>query len=180
METKDKISVLTQIYDGKQSLIALADGKANTSLTLQTFFIGYVLGSLLLSGIFNNILKQNVCLMNIIFIVLFIIFLITSFVGLIYCLLVVKARFPAEKDELSRQGLLYFNHIKSYKNSSEYLVQINNLTDSEWLAELSKQIYNISHIVSAKMKYLNGSIVFLFINLFLAVLLTLIAIHFLI
>jgi len=177
MTVEKKIEFLSSTFNQIQNLINLADSKANTSLTLQTFFVGYVLGSSIISGVFEKLKISQVTFIVNMFYIIFVLFIISSVIGIIICLLVYKARFPVEKNESKRAGLLYFNHINKFKNSDSYLEKIQDLNEDHWLEELTRQVYNISHIVSDKMKYVNGTILFLFINLSLSITLTILAIY---
>jgi hypothetical protein len=176
MTDEKKIEFLQSSFANLQNLVSLADTKANISMTLQTFFLGVLLGSSIISGIFNKALHVLTPL-AILFQVLFFAFLISSMAGLIFCLIVIKARFPFEKKEQNRQGLFYFNHIAKFSNSKVYYQKISQLTEPEWFEELGKQVYNVSFIVSQKMKYLNGTLIFLIINIFLSMIITIISFY---
>jgi hypothetical protein len=178
MNNKEKIEALTLAFNNIQNLVSVSDNKANISLTLQTFLVGFILGSSIISGIFDKInVSKSYFAVNV-FYILFILFIITSISGIIVCLLIYKARFPVEKKGNGQKGLLYFNEIKLFQSSKDYLNSIFELDEEIRLDELSVQVYNISHIVSNKMKYVNASIAFLFINLILSIFLTLVAIIF--
>lgn len=58
MNDKEKIEALTLTFNNIQNLVILADSKASISLALQTFLVGFILGSSFVSGIFVK-LNQN-------------------------------------------------------------------------------------------------------------------------
>jgi hypothetical protein len=130
----------------------------------------------MISGIFDKARHLSSAI-SIIFQILFFTFLLSSIAGLVFCLLVIKARFPFERKEQNRQGLFYFNHISRFPNSNTYYLKISRLTEIEWFQELGKQVYNVSYIVSNKMKYLNGTLIFLIINIFLSMIITTISFY---
>lgn len=178
METSDKIEFTAKVFECNQNLITLADNKATTLLTLQIAIIGFLLGTSIASDIFKKFENTEYQWLANLFYFLFSIFIITSIGGLIFSLKIFKARFPYEGEEKFRRGLLYFNHIKDFQTSTEFINQLDKLNEQRWLEEVGKQVYNISHILSNKMKFVNVTIYLLATNIFLSVIMTLIIIIF--
>lgn len=164
MDTNKKIEFITKVYENLQNLIALADNKANISLTIQTFLLSIVLGSSYLTGIFGTIKEINDFNSNL-YLLFLGVYVLSSSIGIGLSITVTKARFPSNKDEKTRKGLLYFVHIAKYKNFEEYYEVLNKLDEASWFKEYCLQVYAISHIVCSKMKYINLSKLFLIINL---------------
>lgn len=167
-DEKDKIELLTKVFDNQQTLISNADGKANISLTIQTFIITTVLGASILIDTFNNIVNFCCCL-KVLYFFLFISFLITSILGLTFCILVFKPRPPQEEKEAKRKGITYFGHIRKFKNSNEYLDTINDTKADDVIKEFAFQNYTLAVILDHKMKFVKHSTTMLFINIILGI-----------
>ena len=161
---KEKIELLIKVFDNQQTLISNTDTKSNISLSLQTFILTAVLGTSIIVDTFNNVLGYS-CLMRILYFSFFISFIITSILGLAYCILVFKPRPPQEKKETKRMGITYFGHIIKYKNSDAYLEAFNDIKSAEIIKEFAFQNYNLAVILEQKMKYIKLSTTLLFINI---------------
>ena len=168
MDEQEKLSILTKVFDNHQSLIANADNKANISLGIQIFLITSVSGASIIVSTYNRIANLS-CLTQTLYHVLFALFLVFSVIGLAFCILVFRPRPPQEREELRRQGITYFGHIVRFKNSLEYLSAIEKIERIDLVKEFAFQNYNLALIVYHKMKYVKVSIIFLFINILLAV-----------
>lgn len=122
MDIKSKNEVLSKAYSDSQGMIALADSKANISLTIHSLLITIGLGLSLLSDVFEKaglLLEENQGF--IIFYIGITIILISSLIlGIICTIFVFKPREAKEKSERERLGLFYFKHVLKYKDSNDY------------------------------------------------------------
>lgn len=166
----EKVELLEKIFDNQQALITSADSKANIALTIQTFITTTVLGAAVIVGTLSKVAGCSSFAMWLYY-VLFALFIITSIVGLILCILVFRPSPPQEKIEKSREGLTYFGHIVKYKTSKEYLQKINNVSPSDIVNEFACQNYTLARLLNIKMKYVKSSTVFLIINIGLGLIL---------
>jgi hypothetical protein len=168
MNDKDKIDLLTKVFDNQQTLISYTDTKSNIALGVQTFLTTSVLGTSMIVDTFSSVSNQNWIITSSYY-TLFITFLVTSVLGLTFCILVFKPRLPQEKKELKRKGITYFGHIVKYKNSVEYLEAIDEIKTEDIVKEFSLQNYNLSIILERKMKYVKLSTTLLLINILLGI-----------
>ena len=165
-----KENAILKAFDNSQNMIALADSKANLSITIQSLIITIGLASSLLANIFGKLWNFNKLLFWFYF-VFILIFTITSMTGVIFSTLVYKARFPKEKSERIRKGFLYHEHIAEHDNSDEYYDKVMGNKKEEILEDFAKQTYSVALIASRKMKFVNYSIWFLMANILLAIIL---------
>lgn len=165
---KDKIELLTKIFDNQQALISNADSKSNISLSIQIFIITTVLGASVIVDTFNN-LSNFCCCVKLFYCFLFTLFLITSILGLSFCILVFKPRPPQENTEVKRKGITYFGHISKFKNSNEYFDAINDTEQEDIIKEFAFQNYTLAIILDYKMKYVKHSTTMLFVNILLGI-----------
>lgn len=175
MDKKEKIELLIKIFENQQTLIANADSKANISLSVQTFIATTVLGATVIVGTFD-IIEGLAKSQQLIYYLLFTLFIICSIVGLISCILVFNPRPPQEEKETNRKGITYFGHIADYKNSTNYLAALKNIQEDQIISEFSFQNYSLAHILCHKMKYVKRSTTFFLINILLGVALLIISI----
>jgi len=172
MDIKNKNEVLSKAYSDSQGMIALADSKANISLTIHSLLITLGLGFSLLSDVFEkagsllDLYKGFI----IFYIVITIILISTSVLGTICTIFVFKPREAKEESERERKGLFYFKHVLKYKNSNDYYSKIRDLDEEDLMEEYSKQIYQLSFIAEEKFKFVNYSIYFLITNMGLTIL----------
>lgn len=170
MDTEKKIEFISEAYRTNQNMISVADTKANISLSVQSLLISIGLGTSILSNAFEQVQKLNNNLPYVFYFIV-VVFIISSIVGIILSMHVYRARPPVEETEQKRKGLLYFEHIRKFPTSNDYFNEINNTDENGVLREFTQQVYNLSHIVKEKMKYVNLSIDFLMLNLFLTIIL---------
>ena len=168
----DRIELLTNVYNSQQTLISNADGKANIALSIQTFISSTVLGATIIAGTFNRT-ENFTIILQFVFYILFTSFIISSIIGLALCINVFKPRPPQEDKELKRKGITYFGHIKKFKNSKEYLEEINDTKPSDVIREFAFQNYSLALILAHKMKFVKHSATFLFLNILLGIFLLL-------
>ena len=178
MTTEKRIDLLNSNLNQLQEMIKLADTKVNISLTLQTFIAGYVLTSTMMSKVFENLKQIPATFMVYVFYAAYVLFLITSLIGIVKCLMVYKARLPKDKNKEDKIGFLFFEHIKIHDSAEAYIERLNSMGENDWAEELANQVYNVSRIVSRKMKLVNHTIVFLFLNILLSITLTILAMCF--
>jgi hypothetical protein len=164
----NKIDILIKVFENQQTLISNADGKANISLGIQTFLMTTVFGASMIVNTFNSIANLN-CIVIIAYYILFGLFLISSIVGLSFCILVFTPRPPQEIKEVNRKGITYFGHISKFKNSDEYLETIKNTEANALLDEFAFQNYSLAIILTHKMGYVRKSTTLLFINILLGI-----------
>jgi hypothetical protein len=160
-----KIAFQEKVYDTLHNLISSSDNKSALALTIQTFLIGSVIGT----SIITDTTNQNICL-EILFVpislkTLIFIFSFTSLVGIGISGLVLYPRKPKEKKELMREGLTYYIHISNYKSSVDYSTKLRNLGSNEILDEYNKQNYNLAHIVKKKMALVRVVFIMIMLNL---------------
>ena len=167
---QEKIELLIKVFDNQQTLIANADGKANIALSIQTFITTSILGASIVVDTFNRIIDFN-CIVKFSYYLLFPFFLMTSILGLTFCILVFKPRLPQEKKEVERKGITYYGHIEKYKNSNDYLEEINGTKPEDIVKEFAFQNYSLAIILGQKMKFVKYSTSLLFINIVLGILL---------
>lgn len=172
MDIKNKNEVLSKAYSDSQGMIALADSKANISLTIHSLLITIGLGFSLLSDVFEKAgILFSISQGFVIFYVIITIILISSSVcGIIFTILVFKPREAKEESERERNGLFYFKHVLKYKDSNDYYSKIKDLNEEGLMEEYSKQIYQLSYIAKEKFKFVNYSIYFLITNMGLTIL----------
>ncbi len=167
---QEKVAILTKVFDNQQVLISKADAKANIALSIQTFIITTILGASIVFDIFNKVSSLS-CFIEISYFALISIFFIISILGIALSIFVFMPRPPQEKEEVSRNGITYYGHIKKYKNSKEYIRAVNETTQELLIIEYACQNYTLSKIVDYKMKYVKYSVAMLFINILLGILL---------
>ncbi|MFW9878764.1 MAG: Pycsar system effector family protein [Candidatus Thorarchaeota archaeon] len=167
MNIEKKNEILSKAYKDSQTMISLADSKANISLTIQSLLITLALGFSLLSNIFEkiNFLIENNYLFAVFYLVVMIILIGLSIAGIITTILVFKPRESKEASEKKREGYFYFGHVSKYNSSDDYFTKIQKLNEEDLLEEYSRQIYQLSLIAEDKFKYLKFSIYFLIINM---------------
>ena len=173
MDLREKNEQLSKIFLNLQDMIRFADSKANISLSIQGLLLGVGLGVSLLSNSFEKlpiIMVSNLSLFYT-YIILLIGFISSSIIGIIIAVLVYKARGPKEETEKTRKGILYFGHIIAYENSEAYIKRVKEVQEEELLKDYSSQIYQLSHIADSKMRKVNRTTYFLFINIILTALL---------
>lgn len=170
MDIEKKIEFISEAYRTNQSMISFADTKANISLSVQSLLISIGLSTSILSNAFEHVQKLNNNL-SYVFYFIVVVLIISSIIGIILSMHVCKARPPIEEAEQKRKGLLYFEHIIKFPTSTNYFDEINNIDENGILREFTQQVYNLSHIVKEKMKYVNLSINFLMFNLFITIIL---------
>jgi hypothetical protein len=167
LNIEKKNEILSKAYKDSQSMISLADSKANISLTIQSLLITLALGFSLLSNTFERI--NLLILSNYPFVVFYIIVLIVliglSVSGIITTIFVFKPRESKEASERERRGHFYFGHVSKYASSNEYYSKIKELSEDDLLEEYSRQIYQLSLIAKDKFKFVRFSIYFLIGNL---------------
>lgn len=168
MNDKERLEILTKVYDNQQSLISNTDNKANISLGVQLFLMTTVFGASIIVDT-SGISQKLSCLVGALYYFLFTSFVISSIIGLTLCIFVFRPRPPQEKSEQQRQGITYFGHIRRFKNSQEYLGAINELDQGDLVKEVAFQNYSLALILDHKMKYVGGSTIFLLINILLGV-----------
>ena len=169
MDIEKKIEFVLEAYRNTHNMIAFADTKANTSLSIQSLLISIGLGTSLLSNTFNSVHKLNDRnLANLFYFIVFCL-IISSLIGIILSIRVYKSRLPLDENEQKRNGLLYFGHISQHTTHDDFFKNLNNLDEEKILNEFSHQVYHLSHIAKKKMKSVNQSIYFLILNLFLTI-----------
>jgi len=169
MDIKNKIEFQSKVYENIQNMINFADSKASISLSIQSLVISITIGSSLLTNIFEKVRNLANNPVTNIFYILMIIVCISSFIGILSCILVYKARQPKNKDEKCREGIIYFGHISKYRECEDYSAKLDKINEKIVFNEYSSQIYELSKIASDKMRYVNYSIFFLIFNLFLGI-----------
>ena len=165
-----KENAILKAFDNSQNMITIADSKANLSITIQSLIITIGLGSSLLANIFGKLWDFNRKFFWLYF-VFILIFTLTSMLGVIFSILVYKARFPKDKAERIRKGFLYHEHIAEHQDSDEYYSKVIGNKKEDILEDFAKQTYSVALIASRKMKFVNYSIWFLMANIFLAIIL---------
>lgn len=169
-EEEFKEQAILKAFDNSKNMIILADSKANLSITIQSLLITIGLGSSLLANVFGKLWNYSRVIFWFYF-VFILIFTITSMIGIVFSILVYKARFPKDKNEKTRKGFLYHEHIAMHKNPDEYFKEITNKKKNDILEDFAKQTYSVAKIASEKMRYINYSIGLLVSNIFFAIIL---------
>ncbi len=169
-DEREKIELLEKVFDNQQTLISSADSKANIALTIQTFMTTSVLGATVIVDTLGKVAKCSSMVMWPYYL-LFALFIITSIIGLILCILVFRPSPPQEEKELKRDGLTYFDHIIKFKTSDDYQKKINKITQPDIVNEFACQNYTLALLLHSKMKYVKSSTVFLIINIGLGIIL---------
>lgn len=172
MEIKKKIEILSKAYSDSQNMISLADSKANISLTIQSLILTIGLGFSLLSNSFQKlkILSESNIAFVIFYFIIVVFFIGFSAIGIILTILIFKPREAIEISEKERKGLFYFKHVLEYNSSEGYYSKIKELNEENLMEEYSRQIFQLSYIANEKFKFVNYSIIFLVINIILAIL----------
>ncbi len=166
-----KIDFIKYIHSHVQDQIRFADTKANISLSIQSLLISIGLGTSLLANTFEHVQKLVNNNLSCAFYVMVAVFIISSIVGVILSILVYKARSPLDETEQKRKGLLYFGHIAQFPTFNDYFSEVDGIDEDGMLGEFTHQVYHLSHIANKKMEYVNMSIYFLILNLFLTIIL---------
>jgi hypothetical protein len=196
LENNEKIGFLKSVHQNLENTIALADSKANITLTLQSLFLSIGIGTPLIANVYSHAIPTSDQWIRNSFIGIDIIFSISSFIGLIYILEVYKPRpHNGRKEETSiiknfiqfvrnkisnkeddnkskeddNKGLIYFNQITNYGNANEYVAKVKEMDTNCAVNELSNEIYALSHIAKAKMDYVDKSIKCLIINIIITI-----------
>lgn len=162
----DRVELLVKVFENQQTLISNADSKANIALGVQTFVTTTVLGAAVIVDTFKKIIDYS-CTVQFAGYSLFVLFIVSSIIGLALCIYVFKPRPPQEEQEINRRGITYFGHIKMFNNSEEYLKEINATEYSNLVSEFAFQNYSLALILDYKMKFVKRSTTFLFINILL-------------
>ncbi|MBK9097957.1 MAG: hypothetical protein IPM14_07530 [bacterium] len=160
-----KIAFQEKVYETLHNLISSSDNKATLALTIQTFLLGSIIGT----SIITDIIEKNICV-NFLFIdislkSLIILFGISSMVGIGISILVLYPRKPKEKNESTRQGLTYYLHISNYESSTEYSTKLKNLNNEDILEEYNRQNFNLAHIVKKKMLLVRIVFILILLNI---------------
>jgi len=164
-ELTKKIAFQEKVYDTLHNLISSSDNKATLALTIQTFLLGSIIGTSVITAVIDKGILINILFINISLKFLIIAFGITSLAGIGISIIVLYPRKPKEKEEYGRQGLTYYLHISHYKSSEEYSTKLTNLKTDEILEEYNKQNYNLAHIVKKKMLLVRIGFVMILLNL---------------
>ena len=104
---EDKIEFVSKIYQNIQNMIILADSKANTVLTIQSFLISITIGTSIVVDVFQKINVVDANIKNSFYFALFFL-IICSLIGIGFSILVFKARGCSDEIENNRKGLIYF------------------------------------------------------------------------
>lgn len=163
---EERIGFMLEVLKNNQNIISFADTKSNISLTIQSLLISIGLGVPLSSNVLGNVQKINGGAIPYFFYTLSTLFIISSFVGILFSIFAYKARSSKPRTE---KGLFYFGHIVQFTNVGDYLSEINNINDDSILNEFTQSAYELSHIAKKKLGYVNNSICFLILNLVLAI-----------
>lgn len=169
LDIEKKIEFVLEAYRNTHNMIAFADTKANTSLSIQSLLISIGLGTSLLSNTFNNVQKLNDQNLSNLFYSIVFCLIISSLIGIILSIRVYKSRLPLDRKEQERKGLLYFGHISQHSTYEDFFSALNNIDEEKILNEFCHQVYHLSHIAKKKMNSVNQSIYFLVLNLFLTI-----------
>jgi len=167
-EDEFKEQAILKAYDNSQSMILLADSKANLSITIQSLLITIGLGSSLLANIFGKLWENSKVIFWFYF-SLILLFTITSMIGIVFSILVYKARFPSEENEKQRKGFLYHEHVAEHDTSDEYFKEVIKKNKEEILEDFARQTYSVATIATKKMLFVNTSIIFLMVNIFFTI-----------
>lgn len=170
----EKEIAIVKAYDNAQDMIKFADSKANLSIVIQSLLVTIGLGTTLISDSFNVLWGFNRNYFWIYF-TFTVFFAICSMTGIVLSILVYKARFSPEEKEEERKGIIYHRHIADYKNSIKFQERIEELKPEEIKDDFIKQTYNVAEIANKKMKFVNTSVWFLFVNIILTVILMIIS-----
>ncbi len=163
--------------------IAIADSKANITLSLLSFIVGIGLGVSLIADTFENgilLTYTNYWYLFLIipFYILLMAYLILSILGINSVIGVYRARLELKEEQEKEQELtgdIYFKHISDYQSSDEYHKGIMNKTEESYEKDLAEQVYSVSNVLSKKMAKVNESIKYLKISLILFILLLLLS-----
>ena len=175
LTSDEQLEFISKVYDANQNIVSLADSKANMSITIQSILIGIALGSSLIINTLDKIRKLNNNLVFSSFYFLLFFFISISMIGIVCSILVYKNRLPAEKCEMERDGLIYFNHISKIESSDQYVNKIRAIDKEGIVKDYGCQVYQIARIISAKMYYLNISIYCLILNIICSILIILLS-----
>lgn len=170
---KENIEFVSNIFQNIQDMIVLADSKANTVLTIQSFLVSLTIGTSVVIDVFQKI-KNVDGLISWIFYILLICLIICSLIGIGFSIFVFKARGCTDEKENSRKGMIYFGHVTNYKDSMEYLDHIRELNNEKILEEYTSQIFQIACIAKEKMFFVNRAVSCLIINVILTIFILLI------
>lgn len=160
-----KVELLINIFENLRTMISHADTKAGIALGLQSFIFTSIFGTSLVQETSKQISVLNDGVRSFYYFLLFI-FFIAGMLCIIFCILVFTPRPPQEDDEKVRPGLTYFEHIASYKSSSEYLKAIEKADTDALLEEFSCQSFTLGKIVTHKMKWAKYAVNALFASIF--------------
>ncbi len=170
-----RLDFAKETYNSVKHFIALADNKANITITIQSLLVSIGLGASLLANTIQNLKILDQTTVTVLFILNISTFLILSFVGICFSISVYFAKLDKSNfNDTDIYGSLYFGDIAEEANSEEYYKKINNLNEDKIIKNYTEQIYILSKITSKKMKNANRSIVLTGINLILTVLLLII------
>lgn len=136
------------INDYYNLFITVADAKAGAILASNFILLGFIF---------------NVKFTEFIIVKIFYIFLLlTIFLSIMFCCIVLFPRLPkAEK------GIIFWGNIMQYKTYHNYLSEVKKLNNSIIEEEFAKQNWVISSVLESKNKYVRISIIMFVISLFI-------------
>ncbi len=168
----NKFTFVNDLSKNLKNTIYSADSKANLLLTIQTFLISTILAATILTDIFKSLNTQP-HLLKYGFLFFLTSFLVVSIIGLILSVYVFIPRKSNLTHHADIRSVTYYDEIKSYRSSLEYYKTVKALTDEQLIEELTTENYNLSFIISKKMKYTRKSIFALFTSIILAIIIML-------
>ena len=132
---------LESILERNQDQIRFADQKAGFILTLLVAINGFIFSSL------DSILPA---LSNSLILVLFVGFMLSSFISIVFLMLVIASRFGGK----TPQTKVFFGHINSEYGHDylQYAKDIASTNISGWIKQYAAQIIETSHIANTKHK----------------------------
>ena len=158
-----KLEYAFKIFDNLQSLIKFIDQKASAILIVAGLIANIYF------FIFNNLVLIQKSSLNIkncfIFLLSLLVFIFTL---IVFYLLLFKVFFPrkAKKSSSTKSMTFYFEHI-SQKDETNFLDDFSSLNEKQMEEEVLKQIYELSFILSEKIKYLKYVLRVLFLDIIL-------------
>lgn len=162
MSSIRRIELLKFNLENIREYIAIADVKANITLTLLSLIVGIGLGASLISDTFEKgiqLIITNLWFLFIIvpFYILMIVYLLLSILGINSVISVYRARLELKEVDVQQNiGDIYFKHISEHPSSEEYYEGISTKTEENYEKDLAHQVFSVSHTIGFLMNKKKG------------------------
>ena len=147
-----KIEFALKIFDANFSIIQFADTKASILLGISGVMLSIIVG-------FGDAKDNWVLIIGLVFLVL----------SSVSSLLVIR---PRDSSKQYKTLTFYQGIVANYKSAGEYLIKLQGLQEQNILEDLSKNIFNLSEVLTKKYSFVKLSWFFLllsFISLILSI-----------